>query len=66
VPPVSREFCSSWEDHDDWGPTIGQDLPNMGRVQAGLHETSFKGPRLNRQEAGVRNHERFIDSFLRR
>jgi phenylpropionate dioxygenase-like ring-hydroxylating dioxygenase large terminal subunit len=64
APPVEHEFYPSWEDHDDWGPTIGQDLSNMGRVQSGLHETSFKGLRLNRQEAGVRNHERFIDSHV--
>jgi nitrite reductase/ring-hydroxylating ferredoxin subunit len=64
APPVEHEFYPSWEDHDGWGPTIGQDLSNMGRVQAGLHETSFKGLRLNRQEAGVRNHERFIDSHV--
>jgi hypothetical protein len=36
----------------------------MGRVQAGLHETTFKGLRLNRQEAGVRNHEKFIDRYI--
>jgi hypothetical protein len=33
-------------------------------VQAGLHDSTFKGLRLNRQEAGVRNHERFIDRYV--
>jgi phenylpropionate dioxygenase-like ring-hydroxylating dioxygenase large terminal subunit len=64
VPEVEHEFYPKWEDHDGWGATIGQDLSNMGRVQAGLHETTFKGLRLNRQEAGVRNHEKFIDRYI--
>jgi hypothetical protein len=66
VPPAKREFCSSWEDHDDWGRAVGPDLTNMGRVHSGPHETSYKGLRLNRQEAGVRSHEQFIDGFVRR
>jgi phenylpropionate dioxygenase-like ring-hydroxylating dioxygenase large terminal subunit len=61
VPEVEHEFYAKWEDHDGWGPTIGQDLSNMGHVQAGLHQTSFTALRLNRQEAGVRNFEKFID-----
>jgi Rieske 2Fe-2S family protein len=64
VPKVEQEFYPKWEDHDGWGPTIGQDLSNMGHVQAGLHQASFKALRLNRQEAGVRNHEKFIDRFV--
>jgi phenylpropionate dioxygenase-like ring-hydroxylating dioxygenase large terminal subunit len=64
VPPVEHEFYAKWQDHDGWGPTIGQDLSNMGHVQAGLHQTSFVGLRLNRQEAGVRNFEKFIDSYV--
>jgi hypothetical protein len=36
----------------------------MGHVQAGLHQTSFTGLRLNRQEAGVRNFEKFIDRHV--
>jgi Rieske 2Fe-2S family protein len=64
VPPIEHEFYARWEDHDGWGPTIGQDLSNMGHVQAGLHQTSFKGLRLNRQEAGVRNFERFVDRHV--
>ena len=64
VPAVEHEFYAKWEDHDGWGPTIGQDLSNMGHVQAGLHQTSFTGLRLNRQEAGVRNFEKFIDRHV--
>jgi phenylpropionate dioxygenase-like ring-hydroxylating dioxygenase large terminal subunit len=64
VPEVEHEFYPKWDDHHEWGPTIGQDLSNMGRVQAGLHDSTFKGLRLNRQEAGVRNHERFIDRYV--
>jgi phenylpropionate dioxygenase-like ring-hydroxylating dioxygenase large terminal subunit len=64
VPEVEHEFYPRWEDHDEWGPTIGQDLANMAHVQAGLHQTSFAGLRLNRQEAGVRNHERFVDRYV--
>jgi hypothetical protein len=64
VPEVKHEFYAKWEDHDEWGPTIGQDLSNMGHVQAGLHQTSFTGLRLNRQEAGVRNFEKFIDRHV--
>ena len=63
-PKVEHEFYPRWADHDGWGPTIGQDLSNMGHVQAGLHQSSFTGLRLNRQEAGVRNFERFIDRHL--
>ena len=61
VPAVEHEFYPRWRDHDDWGATIGQDLSNMGHVQSGLHQTSFAGLRLNRQEAGVRNFEKFMD-----
>jgi hypothetical protein len=43
---------------------MGQDLANMGHVQAGLHQSSFTGLRLNRQEDGVRNLERFIDRYV--
>jgi phenylpropionate dioxygenase-like ring-hydroxylating dioxygenase large terminal subunit len=64
VPKVEHEFYAKWEDHDGWGPTIGQDLSNMGHVQAGLHQTSFTALRLNRQEAGVRNFEKFIDRYV--
>jgi nitrite reductase/ring-hydroxylating ferredoxin subunit len=64
VPEVQHEFYGKWEDHDGWGPTIGQDLSNMGHVQAGLHQTSFAALRLNRQEAGVRNFEKFIDRHV--
>jgi hypothetical protein len=64
VPAVEHEFYAKWEDHDGWGGTIGQDLSNMGHVQAGLHQTSFVGLRLNRQEAGVRNFEKFIDGYV--
>jgi phenylpropionate dioxygenase-like ring-hydroxylating dioxygenase large terminal subunit len=64
VPAVEHEFYAKWDDHDGWGPTIGQDLSNMGHVQAGLHQTSFTGLRLNRQEAGVRNFEKFIDRHV--
>jgi nitrite reductase/ring-hydroxylating ferredoxin subunit len=64
VPEVEHEFYPRWRDHDDWGATIGQDLSNMGHVQAGLHQTSFAGLRLNRQEAGVRNFEKFMDRYL--
>jgi Rieske 2Fe-2S family protein len=64
VPEVEHEFYAKWEDHDGWGPTIGQDLSNMGHVQAGLHQTSFTGLRLNRQEAGVRNFEKFVDRHV--
>ena len=64
VPEVVHEFYAKWDDHDGWGPTIGQDLSNMGHVQAGLHQTSFSGLRLNRQEAGVRNFEKFIDRHV--
>jgi phenylpropionate dioxygenase-like ring-hydroxylating dioxygenase large terminal subunit len=63
-PQVEHEFYARWEDHDGWGPTIGQDLSNMGHVQAGLHQTSFTGLRLNRQEAGVRNFEKFVDRHV--
>jgi phenylpropionate dioxygenase-like ring-hydroxylating dioxygenase large terminal subunit len=65
VPEVEHEFYPNWRDHDGWGATIGQDLSNMGHVQAGLHQTSCPGLRLNRQEAGVRNFEKFIDRYLR-
>jgi phenylpropionate dioxygenase-like ring-hydroxylating dioxygenase large terminal subunit len=64
VPEVEHEFYAKWEDHDGWGPTIGQDLSNMGNVQAGLHQASFTALRLNRQEAGVRNFEKFIDRYM--
>lgn len=64
VPKVEHEFYPRWQDHDGWGPTIGQDLANMGHVQAGLHQTSFHALRLNRQEAGVRNFERFVDRYV--
>ena len=64
VPQVEHEFYAKWEDHDGWGPTIGQDLSNMGHVQAGLHQASFSALRLNRQEAGVRNFEKFIDRHV--
>jgi Rieske 2Fe-2S family protein len=64
VPEVQHEFYAKWEDHDGWGPTIGQDLSNMGHVQTGLHQTSFAALRLNRQEAGVRNFEKFIDRHV--
>jgi phenylpropionate dioxygenase-like ring-hydroxylating dioxygenase large terminal subunit len=64
VPEIEYEFYPDWEEHDGWGPVIGQDLSNMGRVQAGLHESTFTGLRLNRQEAGVRNHEKFIDRYI--
>jgi phenylpropionate dioxygenase-like ring-hydroxylating dioxygenase large terminal subunit len=59
-PRVEREFYPAWEDHDDWGPVIGQDLSNMSIVQAGMHDPSFTGLRLNRQEMGVRNHAKFV------
>ncbi|MFF7602512.1 aromatic ring-hydroxylating oxygenase subunit alpha [Streptomyces mirabilis] len=64
VPKVEQEFYGKWEDHDGWGPTIGQDLANMGHVQVGMHQTSLKALRLNRQEAGVRNFERFMDRYV--
>lgn len=64
VPAVKHEFYPRWQDHDEWGPTIGQDLWNMAHVQAGLHQSSFQGLRLNRQEAGVRNFERFVDRHV--
>ncbi|MEV6236607.1 aromatic ring-hydroxylating dioxygenase subunit alpha [Lentzea sp. NPDC051838] len=64
VPAVEHEFYPRWQDHDGWGPIIGQDLANMGHVQAGLHQTSFTGLRLNRQEMGVRNFEKFVDRHV--
>jgi hypothetical protein len=64
VPKVEHEFYPRWEEHNEWGPTIGQDLSNMGHVQAGLHQSTFKGMRLNRQEDGVRNFERFVDRHV--
>ena len=64
VPPLVHEFYPNWEDHDGWGPTIGQDLSNMKRVQTGLHQSSFQALRLNRQECGVRNHNAFIERYV--
>jgi phenylpropionate dioxygenase-like ring-hydroxylating dioxygenase large terminal subunit len=64
VPEVEHEFYPHWESHDGWGDVIGQDLSNMGHVQAGLHQSSFTALRLNRQEAGVRNFERFVDRYV--
>ena len=64
VPQVEHEFYPNWRDHDDWGPVIGQDLSNMGHVQTGMHQASYAALRLNRQEAGVRNFEKFIDRYL--
>jgi hypothetical protein len=60
-PTVEHEWYPMWHGHDDWGASIGQDLSNMGHVQARMHQSTCKGLRLNRQEAGIRNHERFLD-----
>jgi len=63
-PKVEHEWYPHWTDHDGWGPTLEQDLSNMGHVQRGMHQRSFVGTRLNRQEDGIRNHQRFIDRYL--
>jgi nitrite reductase/ring-hydroxylating ferredoxin subunit len=61
---VEHEWYPRWQDHDDWGPSLGQDLSNMAHIQAGMHQSTFTGLRLNRQESGIRNHERFLDRYI--
>jgi hypothetical protein len=63
-PKVEHEWYPNWEDHNEWGPILLQDMSNMGYVQQGMHQHTFKGLRLNRQEAGIRNHQRFLDRYL--
>jgi hypothetical protein len=43
-PTVEHEWYPTWDGHDDWGASIGQDLSNMGHVQAGMHQSTCKGP----------------------
>jgi nitrite reductase/ring-hydroxylating ferredoxin subunit len=64
APKVEREWYPNWRDHD-WYPAVGQHFATMGRVQAGLHQRSFTGMRANRQEAGNRNHNKFLDRYMR-
>ena len=61
---VDHEWYADWREHDDWGSTLLQDLANMGLVQQGLHQRSFRATRLNRQEAGIRNHHEFLDRYM--
>jgi hypothetical protein len=39
-------------------------VSNMAIVQAGMHDPSFTGLRLNRQEMGVRNHAKFVQRLV--
>jgi hypothetical protein len=36
----------------------------MAHVQRGMHESTYPGLRLNRQEAGLRNFHRFLDRYM--
>jgi hypothetical protein len=63
VPAVTRERYPDWRAHE-WGAVVEQDLANMAHVQSGMHELTYPGLRLNRQEAGIRNFHRFLDRYL--
>jgi phenylpropionate dioxygenase-like ring-hydroxylating dioxygenase large terminal subunit len=63
VPAVTKEWYPDWQAHE-WGAVIEQDLANMAHVQRGMHESTYPGLRLNRQEAGLRNFHRFLDRYL--
>ena len=63
VPVVTKEWYPDWRTHE-WGAVVEQDLANMAHVQRGMHESTYPGLRLNRQEAGLRNLHRFLDRHL--
>jgi phenylpropionate dioxygenase-like ring-hydroxylating dioxygenase large terminal subunit len=62
---VEHEWYPHWTDHDNWRFTLLQDLSNMAHVQRGMHQRTFPGLRLNRQEAGIRNHHRFLYRYMK-
>lgn len=63
-PQVQHEFYPNWRDHDDWGYILLEDFSNLGHVQAGMHQDTFEGLRLGRQEVGLRNHQKFLERYV--
>ena len=64
VAPLEKAWYPDWRMTRDWGPVISQDLDNMGKVQRGMHEETYPGLRLGRQEEGIRNLHRFLDRYI--
>jgi len=64
-PPLERQFFKTWEEHDDWGRVLMQDLQNFPEVQRGMKSRGFKGSRTNPvQEVAVSNFHRALHEFL--
>lgn len=65
APPPEREFVGDWESSKDRIPVeFRQDFTMYRRIQQGLHQRSFPGARLNRQEHNDRMYERVIDRYV--
>src|SRR5262245_39131321 len=55
-----------WRDPAAVGRVLAQDFANLAEVAAGMRSRSFRGLRLNaRQEIGILNMHREIDTYLR-
>jgi phenylpropionate dioxygenase-like ring-hydroxylating dioxygenase large terminal subunit len=65
VPPPEREFIADWRSAPDRIPVeFLQDFTMYPRIQQGLHQRSFPGSRLNRQEHNNRFYERVVDRYI--
>jgi phenylpropionate dioxygenase-like ring-hydroxylating dioxygenase large terminal subunit len=65
APPPQREFIADWRSNQDRIPVeFLQDFTMYPRIQQGLHQRSFPGSRLNRQEHNNRFYERVIDRYV--
>jgi phenylpropionate dioxygenase-like ring-hydroxylating dioxygenase large terminal subunit len=65
APVPQREFIADWESNRDRIPVeFLQDFAMYPKIQQGLHQRSFPGSRLSRQEHNDRMYERTIDRFV--
>jgi hypothetical protein len=65
APPPEREFIADWRSARDRIPVeFLQDFTMYPRIQQGLHQRSFPGSRLNRQEHNNRFYERVVDRYV--
>jgi len=65
APPPEREFIADCRGAGDRIPVeFLQDFTMYPRIQQGLHQRSFPGSRLNRQEHNNRFYERVVDRYV--
>lgn len=62
-PPYEHEFVEDWSTYP-FSEILLQDFANMPHVQRGMRQRSFPGSRLNRQETGIRQHQKVLSRYV--